>query len=104
MGLTEHESEWHNKELITLIVADVHNPVTPILESALVGEGLYEAGRVITCLSEVAYHSALAIDENFPHVGAVEIYVTHVRTRSMIIRMPSKKASASEVSRQDGRG
>ena len=53
MGLIEHESKGHNEELIALIVADIKDPVTPILEAALVGEGLYDAGRAITRLSEV---------------------------------------------------
>jgi len=36
MGLAEHEGERHNEELIALIVADMQDPVTPILEAALV--------------------------------------------------------------------
>ncbi|SDJ45589.1 hypothetical protein SAMN05216338_105014 [Bradyrhizobium sp. Rc2d] len=35
--LTEHESEGHNEELIALVVANVQDPVTPILEAALAG-------------------------------------------------------------------
>ena len=56
--LAEHESEGHNEELIALIVADMQDPVTPILGASLVGEGLHDAGRMIARLSEVVYHGA----------------------------------------------
>ena len=72
MGLAEHEGERHNEELIALIVADMQDPVTPILEAALVGEGLHDAARVIARLSEVVHHGAAAIDENLLRVGAVK--------------------------------
>lgn len=34
MRLADHESERHDEELITLVVVDMHDPVTPILEAA----------------------------------------------------------------------
>ena len=75
MRLAEHEGEGDNKEFITLVVADVQDPGTPILEAALVGEGLHDADRTIACLSKIVHHGAAAIDENFPRVRAVEIYL-----------------------------
>src|ERR1700752_3108717 len=78
MRLAEHESEGHDEELIALVVADMQDPVTPILEAALVGEGLHEAGRMIARLSEIVHPGAVVIEENLLRVGAVEIYLSHV--------------------------
>ena len=58
MRLAEHEIERHKEELIALIVADMQDPVTPILEAALVGEGLHDAGRMIPRLRKIFDHSA----------------------------------------------
>src|SRR5262249_16241165 len=66
--LAEHESEGHNEELIALIVADMQDPVTPILEAELVGEGLDDTGRLIARLSKIVHHGAAAIDENLLRV------------------------------------
>src|SRR5215475_14061595 len=73
MRLAEYESEWHDEELIALIVADMQDPVPPILEAALVGEGLHDAGRVIARFREIVHHGAAVIDEYLPRVGTVEI-------------------------------
>jgi hypothetical protein len=75
--LPEHESEGHNEELIALIIADMQNPVTPILEAALFGEGLHDAVRMIPRFSKIIHDGSAAIDENLPGVRAVEIYVRH---------------------------
>jgi hypothetical protein len=64
MGLAEHEGEGHYEELIALVVVDMQDPVTPILEGALVGEGSHDTGRMIARFGEVLYHGAAAIDEN----------------------------------------
>jgi hypothetical protein len=82
MWPAEHEREGHNEQLITLIVADMQDPVGPILEAALVGEGLHDTGSVIARLSEIVHHGAAAIDENLPCVGAVEIDLGHVQPPS----------------------
>src|SRR5215813_12213168 len=82
MGLAEHESEGHNEELIALIVADMQDPVTPILEAALVGEGLHDTGRMIARLSKIVHHGAAAIDENLLRIGTVKIDLGHVQTPS----------------------
>src|SRR5262245_57623860 len=82
MRPAEYESEGDNEELIALIVADMKDPVTPILETALVGEGLHDAGRVIARLGKVIHHGAVVIDENLLRVGAVEIYLSHVQPPS----------------------
>jgi hypothetical protein len=71
--LAEHEREGHNEELIALIVADMQDPIAPILEVPLVGKGFYDIGRVFTRFSEVAYRGAAMIDENLFRVGGVEI-------------------------------
>ena len=34
-------NEGNNEELIALIIANMQDPVTPILEAVLVGEGLH---------------------------------------------------------------
>ena len=33
--LAEQESEGHNEELVALVVADMQDPVTPILEATI---------------------------------------------------------------------
>jgi hypothetical protein len=38
MRLAKYKDEGHDKELIALVVADMQDPVTPILEAVLVGE------------------------------------------------------------------
>jgi hypothetical protein len=79
MRLAEHKNEGDNEELITEVVVDVQDPAAPIFEAARHGEGSYDTGRVITRLSEVVYHGAAAIDQNFVRVGgAVEIHLSHV--------------------------
>jgi hypothetical protein len=80
--LTKHESEGHNEKLVALIVADMQDPVTPILEAALVGEGLHDAGRMITRLSDIVNDGAAVIDEDLLRVGAVKIYLSHVKSPS----------------------
>jgi hypothetical protein len=82
MRLAQYESERDNEELVTLIVADMQDPVTPILEAALIGEGLHYTGRVIARLSKIIHHGAAAIDENLLRVGAVKIDLGHVRSPS----------------------
>jgi hypothetical protein len=44
--LAEHESEGNNEELIASVVTDMQNPVTPIIEAALAGEGFHDARRM----------------------------------------------------------
>jgi hypothetical protein len=90
MRLAKHEDERDNEELIALVVADMQDPVTPILEAALVGEGLHEAGRMIARLSEIVHHGAEVIEEYLLRVGAVEIYLGHVQS-------PSNRASLSAL-------
>src|SRR4051812_19695509 len=92
MRLAKDEDEGDNEELIALVVADMQDPVTPILEAVVVGEGLHEAGRMIACLSEIAYHGAVVVEENLLRGGAVEIYLGHVQP-------PSSGASASAAAR-----
>jgi hypothetical protein len=80
--VAEHTNEGHNEELIALVVADMQDPVTPILEAALPGEELHDAGRVIARLSKIVDHGAATIDENLLRVRAVEIYLGHVQPPS----------------------
>src|SRR5262245_44621228 len=104
MGLAEYESERHNEELIALVVADMQDPVTPILEAALIGEGLHDTCSMVVRLSEVVHYGTALIEEHLPRVGAVEKYLGHVRS-------PSNGTSSSEMStphvspigRRDGR-
>jgi hypothetical protein len=93
MRLAEHESEGHKEELIALIVADMQDPVTPILEVELVGEGLHDTGRTITRLSKIVHFGAavIAIDKNFLCVGAEKIYLGHVQ-------LPSNGTGNHEIS------
>jgi hypothetical protein len=65
LHLSQHEREGHDEELIALIVADMQDPVAPILEAALVGEGSHHAGRMIARLREVVHYGAAVVDENF---------------------------------------
>ena len=82
MRPAEHEGEGHNEEFVALIVADMQDPVTPILEAELVGEGLHDTGRTIARLSKIVHYGAAAIDENLLRVGTVEIYLGHVQLPS----------------------
>src|SRR4051794_21720175 len=108
MRLAEHESEGHNEEFIAPVVADMQDPVTQILEAALVGEGLHDTGRVIARLSEVVHHGAAAICENLLRIGAVEIHLGHVQPRSNEAPTGNNEALASELSStgrpEDGSG
>jgi hypothetical protein len=61
MRLTEHENKRDDKELVAVIVTDMQDPVTPVLNAALGGEGLHEASRAIARLSEVVDVSAPVI-------------------------------------------
>ena len=54
------------------------DPAAPIFEAARHGEGSHDTGRVVTRLSEVVYHGAAAIDQNFVRVGAVEIHLWRI--------------------------
>src|SRR5262249_2135376 len=93
MRPAEHEGEGHNEEFVALIVADMQDPVTPILEIELVGEGLHDTGRTIARLSKIVHFGAavIAIDKNFLFVGAEKIYQGHVQ-------LPSNGASKYEIS------
>src|SRR6266536_3071881 len=96
--LAETSRHARSKTLNVLIVADMHDPVTPILEAEFVGEGLHDTGRVIARLSEVVHHRAAAICENLLRVGAVEIDLGHVQPRSNDTPIGNNEALASELS------
>ena len=91
MRPAEHEGEGHNEEFVALIVADMQDTVTPILEAELVGEGLHDTGRTIARLSKIVHYGAAAIDENLLRVGTVEIYLGHVQ-------LPSNGTGSHEIS------
>jgi hypothetical protein len=78
--LAEHEREGDNKELVTLVVTDVQDPVSPVFETALIGKALHDAGRMIARLGKIIHHGASAIDEYLLRVGAVEIDLGHVQS------------------------
>jgi len=61
--LAEHESEGNNAELIASVVTDMQNPVTPIIEAALAGDGFHDARRMIPRLSEIIHYGAAIVDE-----------------------------------------
>src|SRR6516164_6365229 len=82
VGIAEHEGEGHHEELIALIVADMQDPVAPILEAELVVEGLDHTGRMIARLSKIVHHGAAAIDKNLLRIGTVEIDLGHVQLPS----------------------
>jgi hypothetical protein len=73
MRLAEYENEVDNEELIALIVADMQDPLTPIFEAALVGEGLHDTRRMIARFSQVVHNGAAPIDESLFCVGAMKI-------------------------------
>jgi hypothetical protein len=91
MRLAEHEVKGDNKDLITLVIANVQDPVTPVFEAALVGEGLHDAGCMIACLGKIVYCGAATVDENLLCVGAVEIDLGHVQP-------PSNGTGSHEIS------
>jgi hypothetical protein len=96
MRLAEHENEGDNEELIALIVADMQDPVTPILEAALVGEGLHDTGRIVARFSQTVHHGAALIDKNLLRVGAMKIQLGHVRPP--LDGVGSSEGQASDVS------
>lgn len=55
----------HNEKLIAPFVTDMQNPVTPIIEAALAGEGFHDERP-----SEVVHYGAATVDENLLRVGA----------------------------------
>src|ERR1700751_54387 len=79
MRFADHENEGDNEELIALIVADMQDPVTPILEAPLVGEGLHDPGRIIARLSQTVHHGAAWIDKDLLRVGTMKVQLGHVR-------------------------
>jgi len=91
VGIAEHEGEGHDEELIALIVADMQDPVAPILKAELVGEGLHHTGRMIARLSKIVHRGAAAIDEHLLRIGTVEIDLGHVQ-------LPSNGTGSHEVS------
>jgi hypothetical protein len=91
MQLAEYESERDNEELVALIVADIQDPITPIFEGALIGEGLHDARRVIARLSEVVHCGAVVIDEHLLRIGTVKIDLRHVQP-------PLNRARGREIS------
>src|SRR5262245_54596693 len=95
MRLSQHEREGHDEELIALIVADMQDPVAPILEAALVGEGLHDASRMIARLSKVMHHGAVVIEKHLSRVGAMEIDLGHVQPPSDWCRKISQRCFRS---------
>jgi hypothetical protein len=77
-GRSEHKGEGNKEKLITEIVANVQDPITPILETTRFSKRSNDAGRVVTRLGEVVDHRAAVIDENLLGVRAVEIHLGHV--------------------------
>jgi hypothetical protein len=61
----------------------MQNPVTPIIEAALAGDGFHDARRMIPRLSEIVHYGAALVDENFLRVGAMEIDLGLVRPPSV---------------------
>jgi hypothetical protein len=96
MRVAENECEGDYEELIAEVVADVQHPFTPIFETARLGQGLHDLGRVITRLNQVVDHGASAVDENLLRVGAVEIHLGHAQLPAN--RLGGDKMSASLVS------
>jgi hypothetical protein len=77
--LIKYEAERDDEELIASVVTDMQNPITPIIEAALAGEGFHDARRMISRLSEIVHYGAAIVDENFLRIGAMEIDLGHVR-------------------------
>jgi hypothetical protein len=73
----------NNEELIASVVTDMQNPVTPIIEAALAGDGFHDARRMIPRHSEIVHYGAAIVDENFLRIGAMEIDLGHVRPLSV---------------------
>jgi hypothetical protein len=96
-----HKSEGDNKELIAAVVADVQDPVAAILEAGRLSETAHDTGRLITCLNEIVYQGARAIDENLPRVGAVEIHLGHFSVSFESVG--SYEMSAAQFSGRDRR-
>jgi hypothetical protein len=106
--LAEHKNKGHNEKLIAPLVADMQNPVTPIIEAAFAGERFHNTRRMIPRLSEIVHYGAVIIDQNLLRVGAVEIYLGHVQPRSNATPTGNNEALASELSStgrpEDGSG
>jgi hypothetical protein len=53
--LAKYGRERHNEKLIALVVADMQDPIPPILEATLACERLHRASSAIARLSEVVH-------------------------------------------------
>ena len=81
-------------KLIALIVADMQHPVTRILKAALIDDELHDAHYTIARLSEVVYHCAPVIEENFLRIGSMEINLGHAH---LLRRARSHEISAEAI-------
>jgi hypothetical protein len=62
--LVEHENEGDDEEFITLLIADMQNPITPVIDATLAGEGFDDARCMLLRLSKIVHYGAAIIDEN----------------------------------------
>jgi hypothetical protein len=83
MRLIKYEGERDYEELIALVVADMQDPITPIIEAALAGERFHDARRMIPRLCEIIHYGTAIVDENLLRVGAMEIDLCHLQPPSV---------------------
>src|SRR6478672_6779459 len=102
MRLAEDGSKGHGKNLFVEIVADMHDPVAPILGSAQHGQRPYDAGGVVARLDQVSHGGAALIDQHRLRIGAVEIELSHVpppvkANRAVSIAAPRDAEYSDEI-------
>jgi len=73
MRLAENGRERDFKNLFVEIVADMHDPVAPVLCAVFHNQRPDHASRVVAGFGEVAHRHAGLVDANFAGAGAVEI-------------------------------
>src|SRR5438445_5269733 len=99
MRLAENGGERDFKNLVVEIVADMHDPVAPVLRARFHDHRAHHAGGVIAGLGEVTDHDAELIDANFAGTGAVEIDLGHLRSPAanlLVLKIPA--ADSAEYS------
>jgi hypothetical protein len=80
MRLAEQGRKRHDKYLSAEIIADVQQPIAPIVIAGRHRERAHDASGVIVRLGQVAHAGAASIDQCDFGVAAMEIDVSHVPT------------------------
>src|SRR5262249_23459872 len=85
------------------IVADMHDPVAPVLGALFHDHRPHDAGRVIAGFGEVADDEARLIEANLAGTGAVKIDLSHFRSPLDQTNRHLQKIPAADSAEYSGR-